>query len=84
MMSNKIARDLFKALLGAFQKGLMLFVELKTKGSRRQRLVDLRIRAYLDWYKSGMYHQGIRTVRSLCAPASATRGVTTGSIDHLG
>ena len=47
--------------LSAFQKGLKLFVEFKMRGSRNRRQMDRWIRAYVDWYNNGRYHQGIKT-----------------------
>ena len=47
--------------LSAFQKGLKMFVEFKMEGSRNRRKMDRWIRAYVDWYNNGRYHQGIRT-----------------------
>ena len=47
--------------LSAFQKGLKMFVDFKTRGSRNRRQMDRWIRVYVDWYNNGRYHQGIRT-----------------------
>jgi hypothetical protein len=47
--------------LSAFQKGLKLFVDFRTRGSRNRRQMDRWIRVYVDWYNNGRYHQGIGT-----------------------